>query len=291
MKKQTRFSLFIFIALFSYFFVITVFAAEVTQVKGNKIMIQDLSATIGEKFFVISPGGKKIGVVVVKQAKNGKAIAEITKGRAEVGASISKGADQNAKGTSQNETKGSFSARSKSKMGFLWSLGSHQFTMDIAATATSASRVNSSLTGMTFLNFKGFYDYPLNDRLNIRAAAGIESFTAKSTINVNYCDGSTSCSVEYTYLGLEGMGQFNYMNGRTRGWIGAGYSFLVAMQKKKTIANLEHSSTNQMILFSTGLDFNLDGGSFVPVALDYGLFPGSSDVKVSSIYLRIGYGW
>ena len=70
-----------------------------------------------------------------------------------------------------------------------------------------------------------------------------------------------------------------------------GYAFLVAMQNTKNIANLETASTNQMIYFSTGLDLGLSGGSFIPIAIDYGLFPGSSDVKASSIYARIGYGW
>jgi hypothetical protein len=297
MKKTTRFSLFIFLALFSYLFVINVFAAEVTQVKGKNVMIKDISASPGEKFFIVSPAGKRIGIVVIKQAKGGKAIGEVTKGRAEIGASVSKGgstASSSGGGGSDSSGSSSSGSSGKSKMGILWSYGSHSFAMDIAETATSSNRVNSKLAGSSFLNLKGFYDYPLSNSLNIRAAVGIESFDAKSTLaNANkFCDKTNSCSVSYTYLALEGMGQFNYLNsGGSRGWIGLGYSFLVAMQKKKNIANLEDSSTNQMVLFSTGYDIGLSGGAIMPIAIDYGLFPGSSDVKVSSMYLRLGYGW
>jgi hypothetical protein len=46
-----------------------------------------------------------------------------------------------------------------------------------------------------------------------------------------------------------------------------------------------------MILFSTGVDIGLNKGAFIPLVLEYGMFPGSTDVKASSIFARAGYGW
>jgi len=98
--------------------------------------------------------------------------------------------------------------------------------------------------------------------------------------------------VSFTYLGLEGAAQYNYMNSSSfRGWLGLGYAFLLTMSKSVNVPNLQSaSSTNQMYLFSTGAEIAMGRKNFIPVALEYGYIPGTN-VKANAIYLRAGYGW
>jgi hypothetical protein len=294
--------------LLSFIFCLSGLAAEVTQVKGAKALI-NLSGTdaqVGQQFFVLSSQGKKIGIIEVKQVKGGKAIAEILKGRAEVGGNLTpKGAgvaqaqkaerQDSAQSESSEETT-TTKSRSKKKLsgiGLLFGVGSHSFAMDIGPTTAGAGRDAGKLSGMSF-SLKGFGDYDMSPTLTFRGAAGLETFTAKGSITNTYCAAGTSadCSIDFSYLGLEGSAHYNYLSGKTRAWIGIGFSFLVEMSAKNNIPNLGTSGgTNQMLLFSTGVDIPLAKGRFIPLAAEYGMFLGGSDVKANSIFLRAGYGF
>lgn len=272
------------------------FAAEVTQVKGGKALI-DLkgdAAQVGQKFFIVSSAGKRIGIIEIKQVKGGRAIADLIKGRGEVGASLmAQGPAAPPAASSGGGTRSTSRTTTKKKagMGLLVGLAMNTFSMDIGPT-NQATRTPGNLKGTSF-SVKGFYDYAMSPSFNLRFASGLETFSASGTISASYCDSTTTCSVSFMYIPLEGSAQYNYTSsGSSRGWIGAGYSFLVQMSSKKNIPNLETSGgTNQMIFFSTGYDIGMSGGSFIPVVLEYGLFPGSSDVKASGIYARVGYGF
>jgi hypothetical protein len=283
-------------------------AGEVQQIKGTKVLITltDVQANVGTYLYIVNSEGKKIGIIRVKQIKNGKAIAELTKGRGEVGASIQ--GKSGSSGTTQANAEDSnseappaartTSIRKKIALGVLGGMTSSTFAMDMGPTAattvcpTGNCRDAGSLSGTSF-NLKFFGDYDLSKSLTIRAASGLETLSAKGNITRALCTGNTSsCSVSINYLALEGSAHFNYLTGSTRAWVGLGYSFLIAMSTTTTIPNLSTSGgTNQMILFGTGADFGLKKGAFIPVVLEYGMFPGSSDVKASSIFLRSGYGW
>jgi len=278
-------------------------AGEVQQLKGSKVLITltDIEATVGTQLFIVNSENKKIGLIEVKQVKNGKAIAEIIKGRGEVGATIqakagATGSAQNASGKSE-QYGSTASGRKKMAIGVLGGIASSTFAMDvgpITATGpcpTGTCRTAASLSGTSF-NLKAFGDYDLSKALTLRAAAGYETISATGSIGSALCaNDSTTCTVAINYLALEGSAHYNYLNAKTRAWVGLGYSFLIGMSTTTTIPNLSTSGgTNQMILFSTGADFPLKKG-FIPVAFEYGMFPGSSDVKASAMFLRAGYGW
>lgn len=285
---------------------LTAVAAEVTQVKGTKALLQlsGMDAQVGSQFYILSSEGKKIGIVEVKQVKSGKAIAEILKGRAEVGGSVQpKGAaaaKNTAKAAAEDADSGATSedesapkaGHKKYAVGVLAGMTMNSFAMNVGPS-NSTTRDAATMSGSGF-NLKAFGDYDFTKKLTIRAAAGIETFAAKGSIAHTYCDSGTSadCSVNFMYLGLEGSGHYNYLTGKTKAWVGLGYSYLLQISSSKNIPNLDTGSgSNQMILISTGADIGLSKGRFIPLVVEYGLFPGSADVKASSIFIRGGYGF
>lgn len=265
-------------------------SGTVSQVKGQKLIIQmegeDLSP--GTQIFVISSSGKKIGLVTIRKVKGTKALGEITKGRANPGDSIQ--VRGSASSSSSSKTAG---AKGKHRVGAMLGLAMNSMTLTVQHPTTASINQSLTMKDNTF-NAKGFYDYKLSEEFNIRGSAAYESFAATGTTSQNICNAgaSTECSVSYSYLGLEGSAQYNYIPGKSRYWVGLGYSFLLALSKSNNIPNLTDSSTNQMILIQTGADFGLGKpGTFIPVSLEYGMFPGSSNVNANSIIIRGGYGF
>lgn len=273
-------------------------AATVSQVKNNKL-IMDLdgeSAAPGTEFFVLDSNGKRIGLVTVRQVKGNRALGDLTKGRAAAG---NKAQLRNAGGSSaagKSQATGSSRTKSRKKFqnagGILFGYAMDTMSLTAQSKNTVTNKENVKLSGSAF-SIKGFYDYELTPEFTVRGAAGLEGFSTKGSTTIAICENDTSldCVVEYNYLAMEGTAQYNFITGPTRAWVGLGYSFLIAMSKKQNIPNLTESSTNQMILIAAGTDISLGPTSFLPISVDYGMFPGSSNVSASAISARIGYGF
>jgi hypothetical protein len=269
-------------------------AASVTQVKGTKVLItlDGMSASVGSEVYVLDSSDKKVGLLVIRQVKGNKALADITKGRAIEGGKIiakTAGGGSSSPSSSQSSAKGSFQKKGRNEGGILAGLGMNSLSLTVQNAALQKEDV--ILKDMSY-SLKGFYDYNMMPELTIRAAAGLETFSAKGSTVASICDGGTTCSVSFNYLALEGSAHYNFMTGKTKAWVGLGYSFLLQMSKANNIPNLSsESSTNQMILVSGGADFWTGSSSFIPVVVEYGMFPGSSNVSASAIYVRAGYGF
>ncbi|MFN7824821.1 MAG: outer membrane beta-barrel protein [Pseudobdellovibrionaceae bacterium] len=283
-------------------------AASVTQVKGTKILLEledEQELTPNQEVFIIDENGKRIGLVKIRQVRGGKAIGEVTKGRAVVGGitqprsnpgSAQKAAPARSRNERSSDESEDTSVSSKKKLsgGFLLGYGSNSMSFTAQRTSPNVS-ANVNFKGTT-IGLKGFADYHWSKSISFRAAASYEPFEVKGTAqsgSTNICSPDTpNCKVSFTYLGLEGAAQYNYMNSSSfRGWLGLGYAFLLTMSKSVNVPNLQSaSSTNQMYLFSTGAEIAMGRKNFIPVALEYGYIPGTN-VKANAIYLRAGYGW
>jgi len=271
---------------------------SVSQVKGQKLIIQmdGEEFSPGSEVFIVNSAGKKIGLVTIKQVKGSKALGEITKGRANPGDSTqlrgTPAPTNNASEDSSPTKSRSAGKKGQHRGGLMLGYSMNSMTLTVQHPSITSRKADVTLKDNT-INLKAFYDYPLSEDFNIRASAAYETFGGKGTTADLICNNGASaeCSVNYSYLGLEGSAQYNFITGPSRYWVGLGYSFLLTLSKANNIPNLTDSSTNQMILFSTGADFGMGrSGSFIPVSLEYGMFPGSSNVNASSIILRGGYG-
>lgn len=299
------------------------FAGEVLQVKGSKALLNigDLAVSQGSEVYALNPEGKKKGLLVIRQVRNDKAVAELTKGTAEPGWSLMvKGGSAPAPAPSESDSSGEEpntervqdvqgsaqqqQDRAQRPKGFLGKflkrgtaagvmVGMAQNSMALTSKQSGVAGVSEdiSLKGNSY-NLTGFYDYDFSKSITVRGVVGMETFDVSGTSSKPVCSNGTSCSASFTYLAGEAHGHYNFMRGKTRGWVGAGFLFLLTMAKSSTITSLDASnSTNQMITFEGGADIDMGKGHFIPVSLEYGLYPGSSSVKAQSLFLRAGYGW
>jgi hypothetical protein len=288
--------------MFFVFLVLTIsgtaFAATVTAVKNKRIMISldGEAASSGTEFFVINASGKKVAIVKVTQVKNGKAIAEISKGTAQVGYSLQlKGGGGKSGGSgsadSYYDKKLTNRARTGNSMGVVGGYLMNSMTASfIGGVFGSTYKVNADMAGSGF-GALGFYDYAFSPRWVFRGMAGLEQYNVSGTITTPDCANTTNCSVSLTYLSMYGYGRYNILNEKTKWWAGLGYGYLYAMSKSATAINVSQVSANQIFMFSTGVDIRLSAKSYIPISLEYGMFPTSDSVSAKIIYLRAGYAW
>lgn len=284
-------------------------AASVSQVKERKALL-DLTGLIdvkpGDQLFAVDANGKKKALLQVRQIKGNKAVAEIVKGVASQGqdlvlrgggtspSPISKPVQQEAASAPLSDR---LQRMRQKKNGPAWGLLGHynQTSMDVnfyTGQGVLRRKSNTQMKGSSF-GVSAFYDYLLTPRFQIRTVTGLDQVSASGSTALPDCDkGTTSnCTFAVTYLTLAAQARFLLNEGKTRFWIGGGGGFLLAMQKASNVLDTSQISTNQVYFASGGADIGLSGNSFIPVSLDYGMFPSSETVKANIMTLRAGYGW
>ncbi len=296
------------------------FAATITQVKNQKALINldGDEAAEGDEFFLINPAGKKVAVIRIKQVKNGKALADILKGKADVGftlrakASSGAGAVAASRSAEAEETKPTDTAapseeessrKSNRDTGYLRNLkdsygvlGEYLLnTMSVAVknTVTVPNPTDTvSLKGSSF-GAGGFYDYIATSDIAIQVSALLEQVNASGQSKILGCDKGLSydCSVNITYGSFYGMGKYYLTQSRYRIWGGVGGGFLLALSKSATALNESQIATNQIVTVAIGTDIQMSRKNYIPVTLQYNYFPPSDTVKASSIVLKAGWAW
>ncbi|MBK9322759.1 MAG: hypothetical protein IPM97_07410 [Bdellovibrionaceae bacterium] len=277
----------------------SVFAASVTAVKNNKIAInlEGQTASPGTEFFVVNKSSKKVAIVQITQVKGDKAIAEIKKGSAQVGYSLQPRSGGTSSGAATASTDSYYDQKlnSRAHTGNSFGLVGGYLMNSMTATFTGGPLgapypVTASMSGSGF-GALGFYDYALSPRFILRGMGGVEQFDVAGSISTADCSATSTCNVKLMYLSMYGYGRYNVTEGDYKWWVGGGYGYLYALSKASTVLRAEQISANQIFVFSTGIDIRLSTKSYVPVSIEYGMFPTSDSVKASIIYLRAGYAW
>jgi len=283
-------------------------AATVKAVKGSRVLVQleGASSSTGEEYFLIDPSTtKRRAIIRIRQIKGDQAIAEVLKGTAQSGFTLQAKARSNVKGSSPRTRKadptfanpvedtivtnsGRFPLVAKNSYGVLGSYLSH--SMNAKFIASPGRTASSSLSGSGF-GVGGFYDHTLTDKLMGRAHASYEQFNAQGSTPLADCDGSTTCDVKINYLSVYGLAKYQLTSSKYRMWAGGGVGFLLAMSKSSTVLNASEISTNQVFTAAFGTDIYYSSKNYIPVSLEYNLFPASSTVSASSVVLRAGWAW
>lgn len=294
MKKRLLLAFSFFIVI-SFFMVGPVSAATVTNVKGNQVLIdlEGASATPGSQMYTTDSNGKKVGLIEIKQVKNGKAIADIKKGSVSKGQSVVVGGAAAAKAASAAATTNEGGVRKTA-----WSVGGlFGYALDsMALTAKGTGgtpQENITLAGSS-MAIEGFADYDLNPSFTIRGVFGITGFAGAATAtNSAVCSNTTACSVNFNYLAFEGHALWNFYNKKgTRAYLDVGYAFLMTNSASNNVTNLDTSTkTNSVLLFGGGTDLAVGKNGFIPLVFEYGYYPSAGDVKATSMYFRGGYGY
>lgn len=281
-------------------------AAVVTTVKGNKALI-DLegdTAAPGDEFFLIDPSTtKKTAIIRIKQVKGSRALCDILKGRAAPNFTLQAKApsarpmsadvtDDDSSAGPAASTAGRYLTTLKESYGVTGSFNMNSMSANVTYRDPLGTVLRSS-TDMKGNGFGvgGFYDYPLSDNFVGRAFAGIEQFVVSGSAANAACSGSTNCDANINYLSAYGLGKWYFLPGQYRSWAGAGAGFLLALSKSSSALNESQISTNYVYTFAVGTDIQWSRQNYLPISLEYNLFPDSNTVKASMIILKAGWAW
>lgn len=283
-------------------------AAEVTNVKEKRVLLDTtgLEALEGDEFFLMTIENKKVGIVKLTKVKNGKALGDLIKGRAEIGMTLMaksntpKAAPRSTKNTFDPTDESSIAPSLKGNTGFKLKRANVGILFNVLMNTMSAEEQNgngvaetAAMKGTSF-GAMGFYDYAFSPRLMVRGAAGLDMYSTSSSITILGCENktSTSCNVNINYLTASAYGKYNLtVDGNTRFFLLGGTSLMYAVSKKSTALKESEISITQVFLFGGGVDIKMDEKTFIPISIEYGIFPPSDSVKASTIYIRGGYAW
>lgn len=279
----------IFISL-SFFLGISqlAFSQVITKVKDQKALLdlQGQPVQEGEEFFGLDSQGKRKSILRIKQIKGDRAVADILKGKADVGQTL-----QARTGGSGSSSDSENSSHSKKSMRPTWGImgGFAQDKMDASFTYSSTSYI-ANMKGNGF-TLTGYYDHPLSPNFILRASGGLEQFIGSASMSASVCGSGTSssCDVNVLYLSAYGQAKYNLNLSPTKYWVAGGLGYLFPMTKSSNVLDTSKLTT-WAIVPSVGVDIAMPTG-ILPIQLDYVLFPDSQTVKANAIVIRAGWGW
>ncbi|MEN0058256.1 MAG: hypothetical protein AAGB31_05435 [Bdellovibrio sp.] len=293
--------------MLKYFFILslilfstTSFAASVTAVKGQKVLISMDGDLIqeGEEFFLINPSSRKrTAIIRIKQIKGDKALGDILKGSATAGhtlqakaSSTSISRDVAPGGDTAATTSEKFTLPLRPSYGLVGGYIQNSMTATVSYKdgfgVTQKSEAAMSGSGFAV---GGFYDHVFTQSLVGRGYVGLEQFNATTTIDTSACTNSTTCDAKINYLSFYGLGKWYPWQGQYRPWLGGGVGYLYAVSKSSTA--LKDVSGNQVFTLALGADIQKDRRNYIPISLEYNMFQSTSTVKANMILLKIGWAW
>ncbi len=271
-------------------------SAMVSATRGQQVLIvlEGLSVSIGDQFYLINPASqKKVGLVTIQQVKGPKAVAILSKGRAQMGFTLQTHPSNAANTKSTNSDSTSAPVALRPQYGVLVGFMQNMMTSNISYTNEVGSLLTSSvsMTGNGY-SLGGFYDYILNPGLFFEGLIAYEQFDVSGSSSTPICSSSTSCNAQINYLSLYGLLKW-YLDPSPKRpwWIGGGLASMFALSKSATALNASDIQVSRALIFGGGMDFAISKNSYVPVILQYNLFPSSPTVSASSLILKTGFSF
>lgn len=268
-------------------------AATVTQVKGKSVLInlQGDQIKAGDLMVVVDAAGKTRGIVKVRRVSGNRAIAVLGKGRAQAGWMLqargaAKKSSTAAKAAPSQKSGSQTSASSQSYWGTLFGLGMNSLTVDQVNASGVATGESVALKGMGF-SAKAFYDYNIFTSFWFRGMTGLEQLNASG----NRPSDSVSLKQDIMYLTFDLWGRFVFSTSNIRPWVGGGFSIMFPASKSGTALESASITNTSLMSFGVGLDYFRSGNFFIPISLEYGLYPESERVSANTIAFRAGLGW
>lgn len=280
-------------------------ATTIQAVQDSKVLIdlEGASVEVGDEFFIIDAESKKrFGILRISQVKPNKALGVVLKGRANKGQALQAKARSSIsaditpemiqKGTIPSApsmaSDGGYLRVLKSSFGVLGGLSSNEMAADVSYVTIGTVRTNVEMKG-NGLSIGGFYDYVVSTDIIARGYVGLDQFSVKGTSTDNACQKSNDCNAEILYLASYGHLKWYPMKTKMRPWVGAGLGYLLAVSKSSNA--LKNVSSSQVMSLAGGLDIQRSRREYIPISLEYTMYPPSSTVKAASISIRAGWGW
>ncbi len=265
-------------------------AAQVAKVRGKALLIDTQGEPMapGDIYYVIDLNGSRKAIIRIAKVKGNRAIAQLGKGRPQVGMSLERRGSQSASAPVSQSRISDYSAPTSaadSYWGAMLGIGFDSMTADII-TDTNLKQGTASTTGTSF-SLKGLYDHRLFDRVWFRGLFGIEGL---KTEGGNNCGTSTNqaCNVDIMYLSADALGRYLFSEQQIRPWVGGGLSLLFPLSKSSTLLQDSSITNTYALLFAAGVDWQISPTMSLPFSVEYGMLPKSDTVEASWIQIRGG---
>lgn len=277
------------------------FAAQVAKVKGSSALVNmgGESTLPGDTYFALQDGRKKAILRIVK-VKGEKAIAKVLKGTAAPGMTLqrrggssggaktstaSRSNGNNSRGSSNSAAGGPIKGRSY--WGGMFGLAQDSMSVNVnSATLTGTSLGTVALSGIGFSGH-GLFDYELFDQVWFRGLGGLEQFNVAGSANCG-TNNAEACNAKIIYLSMDFIGRYVFAMGEYRPWLGAGVGLLFPASKSATALESPSIGTTNVLLVTGGLDYFLSPSMYIPISLEYGILPKSSEVDAHWVEFRAG---
>jgi hypothetical protein len=246
-------------------------AAKVVAIKGKIVEVEGVAGefTANSVWDVRNADRKKVGIIKIKAVQGTKAKG-IFKGDVQPQYVITPRSQQREKRSVSRKT-------GKRQLG---GLAGFNFT----TAETKVGTETLTLTGSDF-SVKFLVDYYLFKSFWFRGTSGLEQFSVGGK-NDTDCGGE--CTANIKYFTLDFWGQYRFGEAKNF-WAGAGFGFLIPVAKNTT-AFAESSVTNlNVFLLGGGWNYQLKKGSYIPIQVEYDIYPSSNTVEASAYAVRIGY--
>lgn len=276
------------------------YSATVTQTKGAKVLIslEGDSVSVDEEFYLVNPAtGKRAAIIKIIQTKNDKAVGEVIKGKGNTGYTLEARVSASSLTPTTTTSTENYEPPGHLRMlkdSYGLSVGYILDSMDADVTYKDSYGITrktaASMTGNGFA-LNGFYDYAFVSDFIAHIVAGVEQFNVAGTAADAGCTLSTQCDAKINYLSTYALLKWYPLQGKYRGWIGAGAGYMFALSKSSTALNESQISTNQVYTAAVGSDIQMDRNNYLPLSLEYNLFPPSATVKANMIIVKIGWAW
>jgi len=294
MARQCK-SLGILVAILLFLFSAFAGAAQVRAVKGNKLLIQ----LDGSMF--------NVGDILKVKDFNGhvRALAKVTKVAGRFAEAVYKGRPMQGytavlfphdqyerwraamrrrrmqRGAQHHEYTAESSTPSTTSYGGF--LGYTSSSASVTLTQSANRKVSLSGTGFSLM---GFMDKPLLNWFSFRGEAGFNQFNTTGSTDPSCNNGA--CTAKITYLSADLLGRFTH----NAMWAGAGIDLMFPLSKSSTALSSSSISTVTAYALAAGYNFHMsgEGNPYIPVELQYLIFPSSSTVTASEMVFQVGYG-
>ena len=257
-----------------------VFAAQITKVKGTGALISldGESAMVGQSFFSLNAEGKKVGLIKVIKVNGDKAIAKILKGKVEVGQSL-----QAAKGRKGRSSQASGGVK-RAWWGAMLGYALDSMSAQVLNTA-NVPVDNASLSGSGF-SVNGLFDYQVFSQIWFRGLLGVEMFNV--TGPTTCANGTQTCTANIDYVSMDFVGRYLFSEGDWRPWLGAGIAMMFPASKSATVLESSSIGSTSVLQLTGGLDILVTPNLYIPISIEYGVLPSSSQVKANWVQGRVG---
>ncbi len=267
------------IALFSA----DAFAARITKTAKKSVMIEneDTEVQVDQKFFVIIDGKKK-GLVQITKVSGGKSLGKITKGRAEVDATLEPVGKASAGGKKRRKKDGGDEGGGAREQAlYIGALGG--YSMNNQSVKGLSETV--SMTGSSF-SIKGFADYPLSESLGLIVRLGVDQFGVKGESKER-----GAVKTEIMYGSVDALLRYSFGSGSFSPFAAVGLGIWLPLSKQSDVLDVPRIATTNVILLDVGVNYFLSNRMMLTGLFEYDYFPPSNDVTTSAMTLRFGAGF